>query len=293
VCPRLRLGHARAPALEPWAHACATALGPFVLQHGSVDPNISSAVLLSEDDPPPFRVIPGRSPFLVTCDHAGNRLPARLGDLGLTPDELGTHIAWDIGAAAVAEQLGRRLDAFVILQTYSRLVIDCNRPLDQQSSIVDLSEATEIPGNRAISAAEAEARARAVFHPYHARIREELERRSAAAEPTVLIAMHSFTPRFLGQARRWHAGVLYHRDVRLAHPVLELLRRESGLEVGDNEPYSVSETSDYGVIRYGEQLGHPYVELEVRQDLIADEQGQTKWAERLARILGLAQRRLA
>jgi len=244
--------------------------------------------LLGDDEPAAFRAIQGASPFLITCDHAGNLLPRKLGTLGLSPSELATHVAWDIGAAEVAVRLGRLLDAFVVLQTYSRLVIDCNRPLDQKSSIAELSEYTEIPGNRAVTPADAALRADAIFHPYHGRIREELDRRAASGQPTVLVAMHSFTPRFMGQERPWHAGVLYQRDARLAEPLLELLRAEEGLVIGDNEPYAVSDDSDYGVVRYGEQLGHPHVELEVRQDLIADEAGQRQWADRLARLLPLA-----
>ncbi|HEY3592882.1 MAG TPA: N-formylglutamate amidohydrolase [Polyangiaceae bacterium] len=246
-----------------------------------------STTLLGEDDPPPFRATHGgsTSPFFITCDHAGSRLPRALGTLGLSPAELTTHVAWDIGAAGVSEKLAAALDAFVILQTYSRLVIDCNRPLDAPSSIVQQSELTLVPGNESLSAIDAEMRARAVFYPYHERIRQELDRRDAQKQPTIFIAMHTFTPRFLGVARPWHAGVLYQRDPRLGHALLALLRRENGLVVGDNEPYSVSDLTDYGIVHYGERRGIPHVELEIRQDLVSDDAGQAAWVERLAPLL--------
>lgn len=243
--------------------------------------------LLEPDEPAVFRAIEDRSnsPFLITCDHAGRLLPRSLGSLGLPESELSRHIAWDIGAANVARLLAAELGAFAILQTYSRLVIDCNRPLGVQSSIATLSEDTVIPGNRDIGPEEAERRARAIFTPYHDRIREELERRERRQHATVLVAMHSFTPSYQGVARPWHVGILYNRDARLGHALLGLLKRDQGLNVGDNEPYAVSDTSDYGVIEHGERRGVPYVEIEVRQDLVSDETGQMAWARRFAHLL--------
>ena len=234
-----------------------------------------------------FEAIEDRSnsPFLITCDHAGRQLPRSLGSLGLPESELSRHIAWDIGAAGVARFLAAELGAFVILQTYSRLVIDCNRPLGVPSSIATLSEETVIPGNRNIGPEDAERRARAIFTPYHDRIRDELERRARTQQPTVLVAMHSFTPIYKGIARPWHVGILYNRDARLPHALLGLLKRDPALEVGDNEPYAVSDTSDYGVIEHGERRGIPYVEIEIRQDLVSDEAGQIGWARRFAGLL--------
>lgn len=245
--------------------------------------------LLGPRDPAPFRVEEGRSdsPFVILVDHAGRVIPEALGRLGLSEAELSTHIAWDIGVEGVSELLAARLGAFMIAQTYSRLVIDCNRPLTAESSIVTLSEHTAIPGNRGVTPEQARARAEAIFHPYHARIERELARRQRSGQPTVLIAMHSFTPRFKGFDRPWHCGVLYHRDRRLALPLLDLLRRE-GLAVGDNQPYFVSDDSDYAVPRYGEQRGNLHVELELRQDLIAQRDQQERWAELLARLFPAA-----
>jgi predicted N-formylglutamate amidohydrolase len=243
--------------------------------------------MLHADEPPPFEVINirGRSPFLLTVDHGSNRIPRALGTLGLSAAVLERHIAWDLGAAAVARELAVRLDAVAFVQNYSRLVIDSNPPLDAPSSIVTVSERTAIPGNRGLSATDAQERARAIFHPYHAAIVAELERRERSSQASVLVTVHSFTPVYMDAARAWHAGVLYQRDARLARPMLELLRAEPGLLVGDNQPYAVSDATDYAVVVYGEQRGLLHVELEMRQDLIAEPPGQQQWAERLARLL--------
>jgi len=248
---------------------------------------VEAKPLLGPDDPPPFRVLEGgpRAPFVLTCDHAGRRFPASLGTLGLDAAELERHIAWDIGAERVTELLHAELGAFAIVQTYSRLVIDCNRPLDSVTSIATLSEATLIPGNQFVSATDAERRATEIFRPYHARIEQELDRRDAAQVPTIYVAVHSFTPRFLERDRPFHVGVLYGHDTRFAHAVLELLRNEGHLVVGDNEPYFVSALSDFGVIEHAERRGLLYVEIEMRQDLVASDAGQREWSTRLARIL--------
>jgi predicted N-formylglutamate amidohydrolase len=242
--------------------------------------------LLDDTDPPPFRVAEGSpsSPYFIAADHAGRIIPRRLGSLGLTASELDTHIAWDIGIGGVSQHLAAHLEAFFIAQTYSRLVVDCNRPLSASSSIAQHSEYTTIPGNAHLTPAEAEARATAIFHPYHDRIDAELARRERAGQRTIFIAMHSFTPRFKGFDRPWHIGVLYNRERRLVLPLLDLLRRE-GLEVGDNQPYFVSDDTDYAIPRYGEGRGNLCIELELRQDLIAEESQQARWGDLLARVL--------
>jgi predicted N-formylglutamate amidohydrolase len=251
---------------------------------GDADPNYR---LLGTDEPAAFRVEgpAGKSPFFLTCDHASARIPDKLGSLGIRAEDLGRHIAWDIGAAAVAVKLAARLDAFAILQNYSRLVIDCNRQPGSFQSILRLSEATPIPGNEAVPPDEAVAREREVFQPYHDRIRSELDARKVQQRPTILISVHSFTPRFHGHERPWHAGVLYNRDGRLAMELLQRLRADSSLVIGDNEPYSVSDSTDYTIPEHGEKRGLPHVGIELRQDLIGAEAGQDEWAERLARVL--------
>jgi predicted N-formylglutamate amidohydrolase len=251
--------------------------------------------LLTDADPAVFTVEHerGKSPFFITVDHGGRRLPERLGNLGLTEEELRRHIAWDIGASAVARRLGDGLDAFTIHQTYSRLVIDCNRDPAVDTSIVTVSESTEIPGNRNLSAAERAARANEILWPYHGRIVRALDEREAAGRPSVLIAMHSFTPAFKGVSRPWHVGVLYNRHPRFAHIMKALFEAEGDLVVGDNEPYAVSDASDYTIPVHGERRGLPHVEFEIRQDLIAEEAGQHAWADRLIRLMPEAYRRLS
>jgi predicted N-formylglutamate amidohydrolase len=253
---------------------------------------VRPATLLAEDDPSPCEVAGGteRSPFVIACDHAGRRLPRALGSLGLSERELASHIAWDIGAGGVARRLGDALDAFVARQRYSRLVIDCNRPLGAADSIATHSERSLIPGNQGVGKDQAASRAREIFHPYHDQIRCELDRRQAAGRASIFVAIHSFTPVFLDVARPWHVGVLFRRDARLAEPLLHLLGREGDLVVGCNEPYAASDASDFTLIHHGEQRGIPHVELEIRQDLIADDAGQIAWATRLARLLTAASR---
>jgi len=242
--------------------------------------------LLDADEASPVEVVGAErsGPFVVLCDHAGRALPRALGNLGVTSAELETHIAWDIGAAGVARRLAQELSAPLFLQRYSRLVIDCNRPLSAPDSIPVRSGGIAIPGNVGLTPAQIEARAQTIFGPYHARISDLLAQRSHY----LLVTVHSFTPELYGERRPFHAGVLYEQDARLAAPLLALLRQEPGLVVGDNEPYRASAATDYAIIEHGERRGAPYVELEVRQDLLADDAGQASWAERFARLLRIA-----
>jgi predicted N-formylglutamate amidohydrolase len=241
--------------------------------------------LLTPGEPEPVLVsrAAGASPFVITCDHAGRVVPRSLGTLGLPLHEFDRHIAFDIGAWGVSVLLAEMLDAPTIGQAYSRLVIDCNRAPGVPTSIVEVSELTPIPGNACLSAAHRDARAREIFWPYQNRIKAMLDARED--RPTVLVAMHSFTPTFKSVSRPWHAGVLFNRDGRLARIVLDMLRREPGLVVGENEPYAVTDLTDYTVPVHGEKRGLPHVELEIRQDLIADASGQRQWAEIFARLL--------
>src|ERR1700761_5632692 len=173
--------------------------------------------LLSPSEPPACTALgaPNDLPILLVCDHAGNRIPQRLGTLGVSDSERQRHIAWDIGAANVTRHLAERLGVFAILQNYSRLVIDCNRDPKVPTSIATISEDTEIPGNRGLPEAERQARGGEIFRAYHDRTAAELDRRQAAPIPTVLIAIHSFTPVYRGVARQWHTGLLFNRDDRL------------------------------------------------------------------------------
>jgi predicted N-formylglutamate amidohydrolase len=251
---------------------------------------MTGAALLDPDEPHPVKLDneTGGSVFFLTCDHAGRAIPRRLGRLGLPEPETLRHIAWDIGIGAVGQLLSRLVDAALIRQTYSRLVIDCNRDPAVPSSIPEISEMTEIPGNLGLSEAAREARVRAVFRPYHDRIAAALDRRSTEGRASVLVALHSFTPIFKGVSRPWHGAVLFNRDRRFAHILAGLLRAEGGLVIGENEPYTVTDLTDYTVPVHGERRGLPYVEIEIRQDLIMEPAGQAVWAERLARLLPAA-----
>src|SRR6195952_5035313 len=245
----------------------------------------TSLLLGAADVPPVFEEnTTGRSPFLLTCDHYGRLIPQALGDLGVPASEMERHIAWDIGIAGVAEGLAKRLDAHLIAQRYSRLVIDCNRPPCVASSIPVISEATAIPGNEGLTRAAAEARRQSIFDPYHHRIGEVIEQRLRNSMPTVLVSLHSFTPVYAGITRPWHVGTLYHRDTHLPPLLLRLFRAEADLVVGDNEPYAVSDETDYTIPIHGEARGLMNSGIEIRQDLIADQAGERQWAERLARI---------
>jgi predicted N-formylglutamate amidohydrolase len=223
----------------------------------------SGYALLAADEPPPFVASgrDGRSNFVIVVDHASSRIPRRLGDLGLPPAELQRHIAWDIGALAVARR-----------------------------SIPVVGESIDIPGNIGLSADEVTARRREIFEPYHAHIRALLDERAAAGRLTILVAQHSMTNVFLSDWRRMHAAVLYNRDRRFAGLVLEALRADGEMHIADNEPYFVSDETDYTIPRHGEARGLPHVEIELRQDLVSDAAGQAAWARRITAALQEAER---
>src|ERR1700748_3242486 len=190
--------------------------------------SLETSLLLGAEDVPPVleRNAAGRSPFLLTSDHYGGLLPKKRGDLGVSESELARHIAWDIVIAGVAEALSDQLDAHLIAQRYSRLVIDCNRPIGAASSIPVFSEATTIPGNEALSREDAAARQRVVFDPYHVRIDQAIDARARAKRPTVLVSLHSFTPVYAGVARPWHIAALFQRDTILPPLVLRAVRAQ-------------------------------------------------------------------
>jgi predicted N-formylglutamate amidohydrolase len=247
--------------------------------------------LLAGDEPGPVELLSGGAGarFLLTADHAGRAIPRGLADLGVSAAELVRHIAWDIGIAGVTRRLSALLAVPAVLQHYSRLVIDCNRPAGASGAFPEVSEATVIPGNMALGEDAKAARLAAIFAPYHAAIGREIE----VLGRVIYVAMHSFTPVYLGQARAMHVAVLYNRNPRFSRALAGLLRAEPGLVVAENDPYSVSDESDYGVPVHAERRGLDYVEIEIRQDLIQDEAGQAEWAARLARLLPLAADRLS
>ncbi|MEJ7935139.1 N-formylglutamate amidohydrolase [Sphingobium sp. AN558] len=240
--------------------------------------------LLGPDDPAPFALhnAEGAAPFLLTGDHAGNAVPAVLGGLGVASGELSRHIGIDIGVRGLGEALSGLLDAPFIHQPYSRLVIDCNRDPALDEAIPGVSDATRIPGNEALSAADRAARIAEIHAPYHGEIAAMLEARASRGRPTILLALHSFTPVLGGERRPWDAGVLHWQgDVIFALRLLRALREESGLTIGDNAPYAMDAT-DHSVPRHAFARAIPYAEIEVRQDLIGNAAGQAHWAELLA-----------
>jgi len=226
---------------------------------------------------------PGR--WLVTCDHAANTVPPTVadGDLGLGPQDMARHIAFDIGAAGVSAALAERLNAPAIFSNFSRLVIDPNRGEDDPTLLMKLYDGTIIPANRHADVAEREHRLTTCYRPYH-----DALTKLAARPATVIVSIHSFTPQLRGRGLRpWEIGVLYAHDTRLARPLLDLLRSERDLTVGDNEPYSGHLPGD-AVDRHALRHGRPNVLIELRNDLIADAAGQQVWADRLAPILEAA-----
>jgi predicted N-formylglutamate amidohydrolase len=243
--------------------------------------------LLAADEPAPVTVYnaDGPSPFLIVADHAGHAMPRALNGLGVSTTERERHIGWDIGIAPVSRLIADALNATLIQQNYSRLIIDCNRTPGSETSMPEISERTAVPGNVGLSEHDKAARVREIFRPYHDRIETELDRRRQAGRAAALIAMHSFTPLFKDVARPWHAGVLYNHDPRFSRLLMAALKRENGLVIGDNEPYSVTDESDYTIPVHGERRGLHHAAIEVRQDLIAGVEGQQAWGARLARLL--------
>lgn len=243
--------------------------------------------LLEADEPPPFLTFWNgpHHPALVVCDHASARIPRALCDLGLSEEKRARHIAWDIGASGLACALAERLGLPAVLAGYSRLVIDCNRPLEDPTSIVAVSDGVAIPGNAGLDEAAREARARACFWPYHDAIDETLAELRGLTPAPAVIAVHSFTPTMRGDARRWHCGVLWDQDPRIPLRLMAALRAEAGLVVGDNEPYSGRDPADFTVGLHAERHGWPHVCIEVRQDLLQSPGGIEEWTARLARAL--------
>ena len=244
-------------------------------------------VILSSGEPEPVEVVraDGRSDYFLTCDHAGHAIPERLGTLGLDEVDLRRHIAWDIGAAGISRRLSELLDAALVLQHYSRLVVDCNRRPSAEDFIAELSENTVVPGNQGVSDAERAARQAEIFDPYHGAISDLLDARAAAGRQTAYVAVHTCTPVYHGVHRPWHVGVLYDKDDRLAQLVLQCLRREDELVVGENQPYFLSHERDYSVPVHAEERGSLHIEFEVRQDLVESPAGQRLWGDRLAAAL--------
>lgn len=238
--------------------------------------------MLRPHEPPPFEIVrpTSQSPVVLICDHASHRIPEALGDLGVSEADRLTHIGWDIGAANVARRLSELLDATLVLTGYSRLVVDCNRPVHVSSAMPEVTGGVTIPGNIGLTAEQRQARVEAFHRPYHEAIARELDRR-----PTpVMLSIHSFTPQPLyGAERPWPISLLYGRDSCLARLFLEALRADDpSLHVGDNEPYRVSDETDWAIPVHGVKRGILHTAFEIRQDGIESLAGAHAWADRIA-----------
>ena len=246
------------------------------------DTEVTTLPLLAPDEPPAFEVVNagGHSNAVLVCDHASNRIPQRLANLGLDAAQLALHIAWDPGAAEVARLLSAQLDAPLILSGYSRLVIDCNRPLHNAESIAAQSAGISVPGNHELSLAQRQNRISTLFQPYHDAIERILAVR--VQRPNLLLSIHSFTPVWQGQPRPWHIGVSFWHERRLAALLHDALASDGEIRVGDNQPYPIEDDIDYTIPAHSEAHAIPSVMIEIRQDGIATAAGVAAWAARLA-----------
>ena len=233
-----------------------------------------------------FCVLPGRSDrgLVLLCDHADNALPPGYGTLGLPPDQLKRHIAYDIGAAAVTRALAAALGAPAVMTRYSRLLIDPNRGRDDPTLIMRLSDGAVIPGNRKLDAAERNTRLRLYYEPYHRAVDGVIDRFIEAGVAPLLLSIHSFTESWKEFARPWHVGVLFGDDTRLAKPLLDALYAEGDLIVGENAPYSGQLEGDC-LWQHGDQRRLACAIVEIRQDLIRDAVGQEAWGKRMCRVV--------
>ncbi|HET7715491.1 MAG TPA: N-formylglutamate amidohydrolase [Bauldia sp.] len=227
----------------------------------------------------------GAGPFVIVCDHASNFTPPEYGRLGLPPEMLLSHIAWDPGALPVSRSLSAELDAPLLWPEVSRLVVDCNRDPDAPDLIVGESEGRPVPGNRDLEEMDRVRRLATVHVPYHHAVDARLARRAAAGLSTAVVAVHSFNPVYRGKERPWHVGIVFDDDRRLADPVIEALKSDPALVVGENQPYSPADGVYYTLTRHARSRRLPAVMIEIRNDLIADEAGQREWAGRLSAIL--------
>lgn len=238
------------------------------------------------DWPEPVEVLndEGAADIVLLCEHASSHMPAEYGGLGLAPDQLHRHIAWDIGAAVVTRQLSQLLDAPAFLGTYSRLLIDLNRPLDASDSIPIISEGIPVPGNIDLDRSEAARRVGVIFAPFHDRVAAHLDQRRREQRATRVVSIHSFTPVFFGVSRPWHAGVLFDRAAGFGNAAVARLQ-SPGLLIEANVPYKTDRQGDYAIPIHGDDRGIPAIMIEIRNDLIANPDGVAEWAQRLATVV--------
>jgi predicted N-formylglutamate amidohydrolase len=233
----------------------------------------------------------GRGAMVLICDHASNLVPAELNDLGLPQAELRRHIAWDIGAAGITELLAARFDVPAVTCGTSRLVIDCNRHPTDRSAMPLVSDGTQVPGNLNLSESDRARRVAAYFTPYHDEIERVIQRKQADQPDLVFISIHSMTEAMAGIERPWQISFSWRDDARLSQPMIEVLRQRGDIVVGDNQPYDLDPAEDYSVPQHAIRRGLRHLQVEFRQDLVADSQGVADWAgkfgDALAVVLGL------
>lgn len=242
---------------------------------------------MGEEETGPVRVFnrDAAGLFVLICDHASNHIPRGFGTLGLPDGELSRHIAWDPGASPVSRLMAERLDAVLVESAISRLIVDCNRPLDAPDLMPAVSETTVIPANQAVAPDERARRIALAHAPFHDAIEAIVTERLTSGRPTMIVSIHSFTPVYRGVSRPWHVGIIHDADERLSAPMIEALAAIDGVTVGDNEPYAPSDRVYYSLERHARSRELPCAMIEIRNDEIGDAAGQELWADRLATIL--------
>ncbi|QTD56308.1 N-formylglutamate amidohydrolase [Parasphingorhabdus cellanae] len=222
--------------------------------------------------------MPQERGILVVVDHASNHVPPDI-DLGIDPALLEDHIAYDIGVANIARYMAESPGYLSILGTVSRLVVDLNRYPDEDGVVPKHSDGVEIPGN-IIDQSEKAARLDRFFHPYHDRVAALIR----DLDPVLTLFLHSFTPKLRtdhADVRPWQVGVLYNEYDVASRLAIQLLEQEE-LVVGDQQPYSGKDLHAT-MKRQAEDIGKPYTEIEIRQDMVSEETGQRRFAEILLR----------
>lgn len=243
--------------------------------------------LIDPGDPPPFMTYNdhGQAPVLLVADHASPFFPAAMNQLGLADWVLEKHVAWDIGSDRLTRFLADELDAQAVLAGFSRLIVDPNRRLDDPTAFVQVSDGIAVPGNLDLDERQKELRVRSFFQPYHDAIAAKLGDFAARGVTPAFLSIHTCTPVFDRIVRPWHVGVMWDRDPRIAAPLIERLGASGEVCVGDNEPYSGRHPHDFTVDFHAERVGLPHVGIEVRQDLVDQEDGARRWAGVLAEAL--------
>ena len=263
--------------------------------------NATESSLLSNSEPSPFYVINPLAglPILLVCDHASCRFPSALGDMGLDPFAQRCHLAIDIGAGSLTERVAKSLGVTAVIAQYSRLVVDCNRQLMDPGAFLEYGDGILVPGNRNLSQSDKDARAEAIYWPYHRAIDEQIKRLKAVGPPPAFMSVHSFTPVLNGVSRAIEMGVLWDKDTRLSEIFIEEFRA-AGFLTGDNEPYSGRAPQDFTIDHHAEEIDLPHVGIEVRQDLIDDIEGVDEIAPAMQQIIesiperiGLSQNRIS